>query len=61
MQKILIVEDESIIRSTLSRLLERHNFKTSQAQNVDEACQFNLDEFDLIISDVRMLFNNSIS
>ena len=54
MHKILIVEDESIIRSTLSRLLERHNFNTSQAQNVDEACQFNLDDFDLIISDVRM-------
>ena len=54
MHKILIVEDESIIRSTLSRLLERNNFHTDQAQNVDEACQFNLDEFDLIISDVRM-------
>ncbi|BCE01396.1 sigma-54-dependent transcriptional regulator [Marinicellulosiphila megalodicopiae] len=54
MYKILIVEDESIIRSTLARLLERNKFQTSQAENVDQACEYNFDDFDLIISDVRM-------
>ena len=54
MGTILIVEDESIIRSALKRLLERNDFKVTEAESVTEACQNNLDSFDLIISDLRL-------
>lgn len=54
MSDILIVEDESIIRSALKRLLERNNFRVKEAESVTEASQHNLDAFDLIISDLRL-------
>lgn len=54
MGNILIVEDESIIRSALKRLLERNDFKVTEAESVTEACQNNLDSFDLIITDLRL-------
>lgn len=54
MGSILIVEDESIIRSALRRLLERNNFKVTEAESVTEASQNDLNSFDLIISDLRL-------
>jgi DNA-binding NtrC family response regulator len=54
MGHILIVEDESIIRSALKRLLERNSYKVTEAESVTEASQNNLDSFDLIISDLRL-------
>ncbi|MEH6577415.1 MAG: sigma-54 dependent transcriptional regulator [Amphritea sp.] len=55
MSRILIVEDEAIIRSALRRLLERHNYSIEDAASVDDATrQFNLNEFNLIISDLRL-------
>jgi two-component system response regulator HydG len=55
MQKILIVEDESVIRSALRRLLERSNYSISEAASVLEAQNnHNLTAFDLIISDLRL-------
>lgn len=55
MSRILIVEDETIIRSALRRLLERHDYNVEDAASVDEATsQFNLNEFSLIISDLRL-------
>lgn len=55
MNNILIVEDEAIIRMSLRKLLERHNFQVSEAESVDEATgTYNLDLFDLIISDLRL-------
>ncbi len=55
MKNILIVEDENLIRSSLKRLLERHQYKVSEASSVHEATAgFRLDEFDLIITDVRL-------
>ncbi len=54
MAHVLIVEDEEIIRSALKRLLERHQFSVSEAGSVDEACRFELDSFDLIITDLRL-------
>ena len=54
-QDILIVEDESVIRSALRRLLERNDYRVSEAASVGEAeSSFNLSEFDLIISDLRL-------
>ncbi len=55
MSHILIVEDEALIRSSLKRLLERHDYTISEAGSVADACErYSLDEFDLIISDVRL-------
>ena len=55
MSDILVVEDEAIIRTALKRLLERHHYQVAEAGSVSEACErHNLDNFDLIISDLRL-------
>ena len=55
MSRILIVEDESIIRSALRRLLERNRYTVDDAGSVGEATsQFNLNDYNLIISDLRL-------
>ncbi|WP_261843716.1 sigma-54-dependent transcriptional regulator [Aliamphritea ceti] len=55
MSRILIVEDESIIRSALRRLLEKNDYDVADAASVDQATsENNLESFDLIISDLRL-------
>lgn len=54
MSKILIVEDENIIRNALRKLLERNQYEVQEAPSVKEAAKFNLREFDLIVSDLRL-------
>ncbi|MFT6470625.1 MAG: DNA-binding NtrC family response regulator [Neptuniibacter pectenicola] len=55
MSRILIVEDETIIRAALRRLLEKNNFEVEDAASVDEATRrFKLEDFNLIISDLRL-------
>lgn len=54
MSRILIVEDELVIRTALKRLLERHNYQVTETDSVSQAQQHNLDEFELIISDLRL-------
>ncbi|WP_048308262.1 sigma-54 dependent transcriptional regulator [Halomonas sp. PR-M31] len=54
MSRILIVEDEAIIRSALRRLLERHDYQISEAGSVEEALSLDPKRFDLIISDLRL-------
>lgn len=55
MSKILIVEDENIIRNALRKLLERNQYDVSEAPSVKEATsKFQLKDFDLIISDLRL-------
>ncbi len=55
MSKILIVEDETIIRTALRKLLERNQYEVSEAPSVKEATtKYNLKDFDLIISDLRL-------
>jgi DNA-binding NtrC family response regulator len=54
MSRILIVEDEAIIRSALKRLLERHDHRVSEAGSVAEALSLEPQEFDLVISDLRL-------
>jgi len=52
---ILIVEDEEIIRNSLRKLLERHDFLISDAVSIKSARElFEFSEFDLIISDLRL-------
>jgi two-component system, NtrC family, response regulator HydG len=55
MPHILIVEDETIIRSALRRLLERNQYEVSEAGSVQEAKdRFSIPGFDLIVSDLRL-------
>ena len=55
MKKILTVEDEVIIRTALKRLLEKNGYEVAEAGSVAEARnQFELDDFDLVISDLRL-------
>jgi DNA-binding NtrC family response regulator len=55
MNSILIIEDESVIRNALKRLLTRRGYQVSGADSVEQAeQQHDLQSFDLIISDVRL-------
>jgi len=55
MSKILIVEDEAIIRTALRKLLERNKYDVSEAASVKEATtKHQLNEYNLIISDLRL-------
>jgi DNA-binding NtrC family response regulator len=53
--QVLVVEDESVIRTALCRLLDRNGFGVAEAGSVQEAeNKHKLSEFDLIISDLRL-------
>ena len=55
MPHILIVEDETIIRSALRRLLERNQYQVSEPGAVQEAQErYSIPTFDLIVSDLRL-------
>jgi DNA-binding NtrC family response regulator len=54
MTKILIVEDEEIIRNALSKLLTRNHYDVEQAASVKEAMTNDVSKFNLIISDLRL-------
>ncbi len=55
MDRILLVEDEDVIRAALKRLLERNGYKVAEAASVQEAeANHELDDFALIISDLRL-------
>ena len=55
MHKILVVEDESVIRTALRRLLERSGYHVSEAGSVQQAeADYSFIDFDLIISDLRL-------
>ena len=53
--RILIVEDEEIIRASLRKLLERHDYLVSDAVSIKAATDnFDFNDFALIISDLRL-------
>lgn len=55
LNQVLVVEDEVVIRTALKRLLERHEYKVSEAGTVKESIDnFDMDDFDVIISDLRL-------
>jgi DNA-binding NtrC family response regulator len=55
MSRILIVEDEAIIRSELRRLLARQGHDVAEAGSVREAeAEHDLASFDLVLADVRL-------
>ena len=54
MSRILIVEDESVIRKQMAKLLYRAGHETAEAESVDQARALGLDTFDLIVADLRL-------
>ena len=55
MTRILIVEDEPVIRGALRQLLERNEYRVDDAGSVGEATdRFDLGVFDLILCDLRL-------
>lgn len=55
MSRILIVEDELVIRAALKRLLEKHSYTVDDAGSVAEALPLTTKHhYDLIISDLRL-------
>lgn len=53
-KKILIVEDEFVIRSSLKKFLEKQSYKVKEAGSLEEAYDFDLNQFSLIITDLRL-------
>ncbi|MEX2165243.1 MAG: sigma-54 dependent transcriptional regulator [Sulfuricaulis sp.] len=55
MSRILIVDDEVVIRQALRRLLERHSYEVTEAGSVAEAeSSLELASFDLVVADLRL-------
>ncbi|MDB3945057.1 sigma-54 dependent transcriptional regulator [Gammaproteobacteria bacterium] len=55
MERILIIEDEVVIRRALAKLLKREGYDISEASSVSESeALFSLDAFGLIIADLRL-------
>lgn len=54
MSRILVVEDEVVIRSELRRLLSRNGHVVAEAGSVEEAMEQGLANFDLVITDLRL-------
>jgi two-component system, NtrC family, response regulator HydG len=55
MSHILILEDESVIRQAMRRLLERNGYEVSEAHSVEQAqSEHLLTNFDLVVADLRL-------
>ena len=54
MSRILIVEDEEIIRNALKKVLVRQHFEVAEAGSVADAIKLDPASFDLVISDLRL-------
>ena len=55
MERILIIEDEAVIRRALSRLLRRQGYGTAEASSITESeSLYSLDAFHLTIADLRL-------
>jgi len=54
MPRILIVEDEDIIRSAVRKLLQHASYEVADAVSVEDAEERDPDSFDLIITDLRL-------
>jgi len=52
--KLLLLEDEDVIRKQLTLLLERNNYEVFGAANIDEALALYPESFDVILADIRL-------
>jgi DNA-binding NtrC family response regulator len=53
-KRILIVEDEIVIRTSLKKFLEKKQYKVTETGSLAEALQSDLQSFALIITDLRL-------
>ena len=54
-KKILIIDDDNLVRKTIRKALENEGYRVSLAKNASDAIEKVKEaEFDLIISDIRM-------
>lgn len=54
MNRILVLEDEDIIRKQIKVLLERNNYVVTDAANLEEAIAEYPESFDVILADIRL-------
>ncbi|HCH45421.1 MAG TPA: response regulator, partial [Algoriphagus sp.] len=55
MSKILIIDDEKVIRATLREILEYEKFEVSEAKDGEEGlAKLKEEDFDLVLCDVKM-------
>jgi DNA-binding NtrC family response regulator len=55
MPRILVIEDETVIRQALTRLLARHGHEVTAAANIDEALAAGPpDTYDAVLADLRL-------
>ncbi len=54
MSRLLIIDDESVIRKALRRFFERSGYDVDICGSVEDAATLPLDSFDIIISDLRL-------
>ncbi|MBX2812635.1 MAG: sigma-54 dependent transcriptional regulator [Myxococcales bacterium] len=54
MSRILVVEDELVLRSELRRLLVRSGYQVDEASSLEETEAYSLESFDLILTDLRL-------
>jgi DNA-binding NtrC family response regulator len=52
--RLLVVEDERIIRTELRRLLVRAGYEVTEAETLGDAREYDLGGFDLILADLRL-------
>ena len=54
MSRILVVEDEKIIRQAVKRLLERQGHEIFEAESLHIAKELTFSDYDMVISDLRL-------
>jgi two-component system nitrogen regulation response regulator NtrX len=61
MPKILIIDDEEVIRSTLSEILQYEDYETAEAKDGKEGlAKIKKEDFDVVLSDIKMPKMNGI-
>lgn len=61
MAKILIIDDEEVIRSTLAEILEYEDYETDQAKDGKEGLEMiKKNDYDVVLSDIKMPKFNGI-
>ena len=54
MSRILVIDDEQVIRDALARLLEHHDYQVTTAADIEAAVAQGPDLFDFIIADLKL-------
>ncbi len=60
-QNILIVDDDTVFRSSIKAFLENHNYKVCEAGSVKEAIRHDLTAFDAIVTDTKLPGSNGVN